>query len=85
MLIDTPAAFETIARGILYVAGIERPTDPLSLVSAVESALDIRLPTLMRLERVRRGRDRLRGGEIEATFMLYLEEVRALVRNADGL
>jgi hypothetical protein len=85
MLIDTPAAFETIARGILYLADSERPTDPLRLVSAVEAALDIRLPTLTRLERVRSGRDKLGGGEIDATFTLYLEEVRAMVKSADRL
>ena len=86
LLIDTPAAFETIARGILYIVGNgPRPTEPCALIAAVETALSIELPTLERLERVRSGRDKLARADVEATFACYLEEVRALVRGVDGL
>jgi hypothetical protein len=85
MLIQTPAAFEMIARGILYLTGADRPTDPFGLLDEVAGSIGIALPTLARLERVRAGTEKLPGAEVEATFANYLDEVRSLVKGVDQL
>lgn len=85
LLIDTPAAFETIARGILYVVESLRPTEPTALFAAVENELNLALPTLRLLEQVRTGSAHLTRKDVEPMFDSYLAEVEALVARADSL
>ncbi len=85
MLIQTPTAFEVIARGILYLLDTDRPVEPFALIAGVERAFDVPLPTLALLERVRAGTDSLSRKDVEETFSNYLAEIRLLVEGADKL
>jgi len=85
LLLDTPAAFDTIGRGVLHICNVERPADPIALLASLERTLDLKLPTLLHLQRVRAGRDRLDRARLQTVFDSYLTEVRLLVKGVDAL
>ena len=85
LLLATPPGFEVILRGMLFLTDQRRPDGPTAILAATESTFGLELPTFIRLEEVRRGKAKLARGSLEDTFETYLEEVRSLVRVADGL
>jgi len=85
LLVETPAAFHVILRGMLAWRKVARPDDPAGVLRAVETSFDVALPTFHRLERVRAGGESLAGGELEDVFARYLDEVNALAQVTDGL
>jgi hypothetical protein len=85
LLLETPATFHVILRGLLALRDVPRPDDPSGVLRAVEQHFGLSLPTLHRLERVRAGGDALGGGELESVFERYLDEVAAIAQATDGL
>lgn len=97
LLTDTPPGFEVILRGMLKLRGEAAPRaagggraamrsdHPGALLASVEDEFGIALPTLRRLQAVRRDCDRLLRAELEGVFEAYLTEVRRLGRIVDGL
>jgi hypothetical protein len=84
LLVETPPAFAWILRGALHVldedgAPRPHPADADEVFAEVERRCEVSLPTLRRLERVRRGVEALERAELEGAFAGYLAEVRALV------
>ena len=87
LLLDSPPGFAVLLRGLLRLRGARsaaRPADPEELIGAVESVFGVALPSLRRLDRVRRGREKLPRAEIEPLFDGYLADVRRLGQLVDA-
>lgn len=91
LLAETPAGFEMALRGVLRLrrTDSDTPADDASggeaIVANVERSFDIELPTLRRLEALRRGHGALPDDELETVFEGYLADVRRLVQLSDAL
>ena len=85
LLLETPVEFEIGLRGLLRLHLDERPPTGLGIVAEVQDNLGVELPTLVRLEQVRAGGDKLARAELADVFDAYLDEVRTLVRLVDEL
>jgi len=83
LLLDSPAGFDVVLRGMLRLQHRDRPRSPDGLLAAVESAFGLSLPTLRRLANARAGIRPLARAELESVFETYLDEVRALVATVD--
>jgi hypothetical protein len=87
LLLDSLPGFAILLRGLLRLRGGEaapRPADPEDLIGAVEQVLGVALPSLRRVERVRRRRERLSRAELEPLFDGYLAEVKRLAQLVDA-
>jgi hypothetical protein len=84
LLLATPPGFAWILGGALHLAGERRAAaaDPETVFAEAERRFGVSLPTLRRLEHVRRGAAPLPAPELEALFAGLLAEVRGL---ADAL
>jgi len=81
LLLDSPPGFAVLLRGLLRLRGGQnapRPADPEELIGAVEFLFGVALPSLRRLDRVRRGREQLPRTELEPLFDGYLADVRRI-------
>ena len=85
LLTATPADFEIILRGMLYLADRERPERSDALLDNVEQAYSIQLPTLRRLQHARAGGRKLERAQAETLIHAYLIEARDLARLVDAL
>ncbi len=85
LLTTTPAEFEIILRGMLYLAGRERPESAPALLDAVEQVYSVELPTLQRLVQARYGAAKLERSQAEGLLHAYLLEARNLARLVDAL
>lgn len=86
LLLDSPPGFSVLLRGLIRLRGGEnapRPSDPQDLIAAVERVFGVALPALQRLDRVRRGREKLARGELESLFEGYLADVKRLTGLVD--
>ena len=87
LLLDSSPGFAVLLRGLLRLRGGEgapRPADPEELIGAVATQLGVDLPSLRRLDRVRRGREKLPRGDLEPLFDGYLADVRRLGQLVDA-
>lgn len=87
LLLDSWPGFGVLLRGLLRLRAGERaprPADPEELIGALESRLGVALPSLRRLARVRRGREKLPRAELEPLFDGYLADVRRLGQLVDA-
>ena len=83
LLLDSPAGFDVVLRGILRLQSSERPRSPVALIAAVEKAFGVELTTMQTLAAARAGEVKLAKAALEQTFEAYLEEVRTLVGTVD--
>ena len=86
LLVDTPAGFAPVLRGLLHlrrVAG-QGGSDSGDLLADVEGAIGVTLPVFHRLLAVQQGDAGLAASELEGVFEDYLSEVRSLVRVSDA-
>ena len=87
LLLDSLPGFAILLRGLLRLRGGQgapRPADPEELIGAVEQTLGVALPSLRRVERVRRQREALTRAELEPLFDGYLGDVRRLAEMVDA-
>ena len=87
LLLDSSPGFGVLLRGLLRLRGGEsapRPADPQELIGAVELAFGVALPSLRRLDRVRRGHETLPRAELEPLFDGYLADVGRLGQLVDA-
>lgn len=87
LLLDSLPGFAILLRGLLRLRGGQgapRPADPEELIGAVEQTLGVALPSLRRVERVRRQREALTRAELELLFDGYLGDVRRLAEMVDA-
>jgi hypothetical protein len=87
LLLDSLPGFAILLRGLLRLRGGEaapRPADPEELIGAVERVLNVALPSLRRVDRARRRRERLARAELEPLFDGYLAEVGRLADLVDA-
>ena len=80
LLLETPAGFEIILRGM---ARLRDPSATESPVDAIEHSFEIELPTFHRLIGLRSGQGSMANDELEDTFGAYLGEVHRLVHLTD--
>ena len=85
LLAQTPAGFVPAIRAMLYLAERPREHSSVKLVAELELTFRCELPAFTRLLDRTLPRTRPSGPELEAIFEGYLDEVRTLVRIADGL
>jgi hypothetical protein len=83
-LIHTLPHFYILLRGMLFLREEDRPTDPIELVSAVETAYRLELPGFRELESLRAAGSRVRRSAAGPLFVRYLDEVGQLVRVVDA-
>jgi hypothetical protein len=76
--------FFLLLRGMLFLREVDRPTDPLSLIGAVESAYCTQLLSFRELEDARVAGNAIRRSAAGPLFARYLDDVRGLVRLVDG-
>jgi hypothetical protein len=87
LLLDSLPGFAILLRGVLRLRGGEaapRPADPEALIGAVEQTLGVALPSLRRVEQVRRRRESLSRAELEPLFDGYLADVTRLAQLVDA-
>jgi hypothetical protein len=87
LLLDCQPGFAMLLRGLLRLRGGEsapRPADPQEVIAAVETQTGVALPSLRRLDRVRRGREPLPRAQLEPLFEALLTEVQRLGRLVDA-
>jgi len=83
LLLDSPAGFDVVLRGMLRLQSTERPRTPVALLTAVERTFGVELSTLRTLAAARAGDTKLAKADLEQVFEAYLEEVRTLVATVD--
>jgi len=82
-LIHSLPHFFLLLRGMLFLSDADRPTDPVGLIGAVETAYSIQLPSFRELEDARTTGRGVRGSTVGRLFGRYLDDVRRLVRVVD--
>jgi len=87
LLLDSQPGFAVLLRGLLRLRGgasAPRPADPQELIGAVETQVGVALPSLRRLDRVRRGREPLPRAQLEPLFDDFLADVQRLGQLVDA-
>ncbi len=87
LLLDSLPGFVIALRGLLRLRGgptLPRPADPEELIGAVERVIGVALPSLRRVDRVRRRREPLSRAELEPLFDGYLADVSRLGELVDA-
>jgi hypothetical protein len=70
---------------MLFLREEDRPTGPLDLVTAVEAAYQLALPSFRELETARSTGTGVRRSTAGTVFARYLDEVSRLVRVVDAV
>jgi hypothetical protein len=84
-LLHTLPHFYILLRGMLFLHEEDRPTDPLALLEAVETAYRVTLPSFRELEQARSAAASIRRSAAAPLFAGYLDEVSRLVRVVDSV
>lgn len=84
-MLHTLPHFYILLRGMLFLREVDRPTAPLDLVKAVETAYQLALPSFRELETARAAGSDIRRSATGPIFARYLDEVSRLVRRVDGV
>jgi hypothetical protein len=83
-MLHTLPHFYLLLRGLLFLREVDRPTGPRDLVTAVETAHQLALPSFHELETARVAGSGIRRSSADAVFGCYLDEVSRLVRVVDA-
>jgi hypothetical protein len=83
VLLDSPAGFDVVLRGMLRLQSTKRPQSPVALLAAVEQVFGVELTAMQTLAKVRAGGAKLSRSDLEQMFEAYLGEVRTLVGTVD--
>lgn len=84
-MLHTLPHFYILLRGMLFLRDEDRPTDPVGLLSAIENAYRLALPSFRDLETARSSASSVPRSAVASLFAGYLDEVSRLVHLVDSV